>query len=73
MQTIRERITLGISGEPVSAKTLSNHFRSIRTIIDHAVELENHLLSHFEVWVLQGICFVAQVKDDFSYLSIGSF
>lgn len=49
VQTIRERITLGLSDEPVSAKTLSNHFRSIRTIIDHAVELENRHLSHFEV------------------------
>lgn len=72
VQTIRERITLGISGEPVSAKTLSNHFQSIQTIIDHAVQLENHLLSHFEVWAKQGICLVAQVKDGFTYLSIGS-
>lgn len=71
MQTIRERITLGLSDEPVSAKTLSNHFRSIRTIIDHAVELENRYLSHFEVFTAVAFSLFASESIDIAVIEAG--
>lgn len=52
MQTIRERITLGRSGEPVSAKALNCHFQKARTDLERAVKLEKGHLSHFEVWIV---------------------
>lgn len=49
IRTIRERITLGASGDPISAKALNHHFQSLRMVLDKAIELENGCLSHFEV------------------------
>lgn len=49
VRTIRERITLGKSAEPVSAQALNHHFQSIKTVLQKAVELESRHLSHFEV------------------------
>lgn len=54
IRTIRERITLGTSGEPVSAKSLSLHFHKIKEDLNMAVELEKGHLSHFEVCLLVG-------------------
>ncbi|KAH0972634.1 hypothetical protein GBA52_024790, partial [Prunus armeniaca] len=47
IQTIREYISLGRFGEPVSAKALSSLFRRIKKILDLAVEVENGFMSHF--------------------------
>ncbi|CAB4285990.1 unnamed protein product [Prunus armeniaca] len=47
IQTIREHISLGRFGEPVSAKALSSLFRRIKKILDLAVEVENGFMSHF--------------------------
>lgn len=49
IQTIRERISLGRFGEPVSAKTLNCLFLQIKKILDQAIEHENGRISHFEV------------------------
>lgn len=49
MQTIRERITLGRWGEPVSAEPLNHHFNRRKEVLERAVKLENGCLSHFEV------------------------
>ncbi|XP_075648536.1 dihydrofolate synthetase isoform X2 [Castanea sativa] len=48
IQTIRERISLGRFGEPVSAKTLNCLFLQIKKILDQAIEHENGRISHFE-------------------------
>lgn len=47
--TIRERMTWGKSGDPVSAKTLNCLFHKIKQKIDEAIQLENGCLTHFEV------------------------
>ncbi|KAL0403212.1 UNVERIFIED_CONTAM: Dihydrofolate synthetase [Sesamum radiatum] len=48
IRTIRERITLGTTGAPVSAKALSSHFYKIMEALDMAVKLEKGHLSQFE-------------------------
>lgn len=48
IRTIRERMTLGRSGEPVSAKALSSVFQENKESLDHAIEVENGCISHFE-------------------------
>lgn len=50
IRTIRERITLGTIGEPVSAKALSSHFHKIKEVLEMAVKLEKGHLSQFEVY-----------------------
>lgn len=50
--TIRERITLGKSGKPVSAKELNSHFQKIKKDLDIVVEHEKGHLSHFEVQLI---------------------
>lgn len=50
IQTIRERMTLGKFGEPVSERQLSRIFAQNREVLDQAVKLESGRLSHFEVF-----------------------
>ena len=52
IQTIRERISLGRLGEPVSSKVLNSLFHSVKESIDKAIELENGRISHFEVLLI---------------------
>lgn len=49
MMTIRERISVGRLGDPVSAKSLNCLFHRIKHVLDKAMQIENHSLSHFEV------------------------
>ncbi|XP_058100229.1 dihydrofolate synthetase isoform X2 [Magnolia sinica] len=46
--SIRERISLGRSGDVVSAEALNSHFLQVKEILDQSIELENGTLSHFE-------------------------
>lgn len=50
IQTIRERMTLGKFGKPVSARQLNRIFAMNKEVLDQAVELESGCLSHFEVF-----------------------
>ncbi|KAJ4818404.1 Folylpolyglutamate synthase [Rhynchospora pubera] len=50
MLTIRERISIGREGEPVSANLLNNLFLQVKGKIDESVASENGALSHFEVF-----------------------
>ncbi|CAL0318895.1 unnamed protein product [Lupinus luteus] len=50
IQTIRERILLGRSGNPVSAKVLNNLFHRIKQNLDQAMREENGCISHFEMF-----------------------
>ena len=56
IQTIRERISLGNFGEPVSAKTLNSIFLQIKKTLDQAMEHENGRMSHFEVTTCVQYC-----------------
>lgn len=49
IQTIRERVSVGRSGDPVSVKTLNSLFQRIKKVLDQAVQFESGRLSHFEV------------------------
>lgn len=71
IHTIRERVTLGISGEPVSAKIFSNHFQSIKNFIDQAIELENRRLSHFEVFTAVAFSLFASESVDIAVIEAG--
>lgn len=50
IRTIRERISVGTSGEPVSAEALTSHFHKIKQDLDKALELEKGHLTQFEVY-----------------------
>lgn len=49
IRSIRERITLGSSGEAVPGKSLDSHFHKIKDELDIAIEREKGHLSQFEV------------------------
>ncbi|XP_075495306.1 dihydrofolate synthetase isoform X2 [Primulina tabacum] len=67
----RERITLGKSGEPVSAKELNSHFQKIKKDLDIAVELEKGHLSHFEVLTAFAFSLFAEAKVQFAVIEVG--
>ncbi|GJZ15670.1 dihydrofolate synthetase [Tanacetum coccineum] len=48
IKTIRERITVGRLGDPVSTQTVNSLFQRIKDVLDKAVQLEMGHLSHFE-------------------------
>lgn len=56
IQTIRERMTLGKFGEPVSAGQLNQIFKRNKEVLDQAVEFECGHLSHFEVSNYERFC-----------------
>lgn len=57
IRTIRERITLGQTGEPVSGRALSSHFHEIKEVLDMTVQLEHGHLSQFEVYLWGDVLF----------------
>ncbi|KAL2556141.1 Folylpolyglutamate synthetase family protein [Forsythia ovata] len=71
MQTIRERITLGRSGEPVSAKALNCHFQKAKMDLERAVKFEKGHLSHFEVFTALAFSVFAQEKVDVAVVEAG--
>ncbi|XP_059298859.1 dihydrofolate synthetase [Lycium ferocissimum] len=71
IQTIRERITLGRWGEPVSAKALNHHFKRRREVIERAVKLENGCLSHFEVFTAIAFSLFAEENTEIAVVEAG--
>ncbi|KAJ4950826.1 hypothetical protein NE237_027658 [Protea cynaroides] len=69
--TIRERISLGREGDPVSAKKLNDLFHRIKQIIDQSIELENGSISHFEVLTAMAFALFAQEKVDIAVVEAG--
>ncbi|KAK6121839.1 hypothetical protein DH2020_044452 [Rehmannia glutinosa] len=67
----RERITLGTTGEPVSAKALSSHFHLIKEDLDIAVKLEKGHLSQFEVFTALAFSLFAEEKVQFAVIEAG--
>lgn len=53
LQTIRERISVGNDGGPVSVGLLRDLFDEAKDTIDESIESENGALTHFEVVCLQ--------------------
>ncbi|EYU19621.1 hypothetical protein ABFS82_06G103100 [Erythranthe guttata] len=71
IRTIRERITLGPGGEPVSAKALSSHFLKIKELIDMTVELEEGQLTQFEILTAVAFSLFAEEKVHFAVIEAG--
>ncbi|KAK4403650.1 Dihydrofolate synthetase [Sesamum angolense] len=71
IRTIRERITLGTNGAPVSAKALSSHFDKIKEAVDMAVKLEKGHLSQFEVLTAVAFSLFAEEKVHFAVIEAG--
>ncbi|GFP91324.1 folylpolyglutamate synthase [Phtheirospermum japonicum] len=71
IRTIRERITLGTAGEPVSVTTLTSHFHRIKEDIDMAVTLEKGHLSHFEVYLSIAFSLFAEEKVQIAVVEAG--
>lgn len=71
IQTIRERITLGRWGEPVSAKALNHHFNTRREVLERAVKLENGCLSHFEVFTAIAFSLFAEENTEIAVVEAG--
>ncbi|KAL6503892.1 hypothetical protein OROGR_025815 [Orobanche gracilis] len=71
IRTIRERITVGTAGEPVSLKALSSHFHRIKENLDMAVKLEKGHLSHFEVFTALAFSLFAEEKVQFAVVEAG--
>ncbi|CAI8605613.1 unnamed protein product [Vicia faba] len=71
IQTIRERILLGRSGDPVSAKLLNNLFHRIKQDLDQAMKDENGFISHFEVFTAMAFILFADEKIDIAVIEAG--
>ncbi|GAA0167681.1 ligase [Lithospermum erythrorhizon] len=71
IKTIRERMTLGVSGEPVSSQGLNNHFQRIKADIKKALQLENMHLTHFEVLTAMAFSLFAQENVDIAVIEAG--
>ncbi|XP_078439408.1 folylpolyglutamate synthetase family protein isoform X2 [Wolffia australiana] len=71
VRTIRERMSLGRSGNYVSAKTLRNLFYDVKRIIDESVKSENGLLTHFEVFTALAFALFSREKVDIAVIEAG--
>ncbi|XP_061350278.1 dihydrofolate synthetase-like [Gastrolobium bilobum] len=71
IRTIRERILLGRSGDPVSAKLLNNLFHRIKQDLDQAVKEENGCISHFEVFTTMAFILFADENIDIAVIEAG--
>ncbi|KAJ0989314.1 hypothetical protein J5N97_007670 [Dioscorea zingiberensis] len=69
--TIRERISIGRNGGPVSADALNNLFSNVKVILDESIELENGALTHFEIFTALAFCLFSQEKIDIAIVEAG--
>ncbi|XP_020210552.1 dihydrofolate synthetase isoform X2 [Cajanus cajan] len=69
--TIRERILLGRSGHPVSAKLLNDLFHRIKPDLDQAMKEENGCISHFEVFTTMAFLLFADENVDIAVIEAG--
>ena len=68
IETIRERICLGRSGEMVSGKALNSLFKRNKEFFDQSVELENGRISHFEVLIHALLLWLKILRTQIAYL-----
>ncbi|KAK9145596.1 hypothetical protein Sjap_005499 [Stephania japonica] len=71
VHSIRERISLGREGDPVSVKKLNSLFRRVKNVIDRSIELENGLISHFEVLTAMSFTLFAEENVDIAVVEAG--
>ncbi|KAE8664048.1 Folylpolyglutamate synthetase family protein isoform 2 [Hibiscus syriacus] len=71
MLSIRERMSVGRVGEPVSSNTLNSVFGRIKQSLDEAIMLENGCLSHFEVLTAVAFSLFAQENVDIAIIEAG--
>ncbi|KAL4384771.1 hypothetical protein GQ457_15G002570 [Hibiscus cannabinus] len=71
MLSIRERMSVGRVGEPVSSNTLNSIFGRIKQRLDEAIVLENGCLSHFEVLTAVAFALFAQENVDIAIIEAG--
>lgn len=69
--TIRERISFGRNGDPVSAEVLKNVFNQVKEILDQSIKLENGALTHFEVFTALAFLLFSQAKVDIAIIEAG--
>uniref|UniRef100_A0A1D1ZIP6 Folylpolyglutamate synthase n=1 Tax=Anthurium amnicola TaxID=1678845 RepID=A0A1D1ZIP6_9ARAE len=69
--TIRERISLGRSGKPVSAKVLNNLFVEVKVHLDESLKLEKGQLTHFEVFTALAFALFAKENVDVAVIEAG--
>ncbi|KAL5727096.1 dihydrofolate synthase [Ranunculus cassubicifolius] len=69
--SIRERISLGRKGDPVSPEAINGLFHRVKSILDHSIELENGSISHFEVLTALAFTLFAQANVDFAIIEAG--
>ncbi|KAJ6805365.1 dihydrofolate synthetase isoform X1 [Iris pallida] len=69
--TIRERLSFGRDGDPVSAEALMNHFHQVKGILDKSIELEDGALTHFEVFTALAFSLFSQEKVDVAVIEAG--
>ncbi|EPS73685.1 folylpolyglutamate synthase, partial [Genlisea aurea] len=68
IRTIRDRMTLGTTGEPVSAKALGSYFFKIKNRLDASLESEGGHLTHFEVLTAVAFGLFAEEKVDLAVI-----
>ncbi|KAG6426558.1 hypothetical protein SASPL_110783 [Salvia splendens] len=71
IRSIRERITLGASGEAVPVKSLDSHFHKIKDELDIAIEREKGHLSQFEVFTAIALSLFAEERVQFAVVEAG--
>ncbi|KAK9145593.1 hypothetical protein Sjap_005496 [Stephania japonica] len=71
VHSIRERISLGREGDAVSVKKLNSLFRRVKNVIDRSIELENGLISHFEVLTAMSFTLFAEENVDIAVVEAG--
>ncbi|EOY23453.1 Folylpolyglutamate synthetase family protein isoform 1 [Theobroma cacao] len=69
--SIRERMSVGRLGKPVSSNTLNCLFHRIKQSLDEAIILENGCLSHFEVLTAVAFTLFAQENVDIAIIEAG--
>uniref|UniRef100_A0ACD5X2L5 Uncharacterized protein n=1 Tax=Avena sativa TaxID=4498 RepID=A0ACD5X2L5_AVESA len=69
--TIRERISVGERGGPVSAALLRDLFDQAKEAIDESVESEDGALTHFEVFTALSFLLFSQESVDFAIVEAG--
>ncbi|KAG0450745.1 hypothetical protein HPP92_026544 [Vanilla planifolia] len=69
--SIRERISLGRNGDPVSADEIRNLFYDVKGILDLSIELEGGTLTHFEVFTSLAFVLFSQAGVDVAIIEAG--
>lgn len=69
--TIRERISLGRNGDPVSVELLRDIFCHCKEILNQSIELENGALTHFEVFTALVFALFSQQGVDVAVIEAG--